>query len=81
MFDSKCPEKFLRIPNKVAVKRIAKAVLENYKLDKSLEVALQDLTANGNMDRVLSCYRDLMTQRDNVKALTDRTEANHRDCF
>ena len=78
-FDSECPEKFLRIPNKVAAKRIAKAVLEIYKLDQSLQAALQVLTANGNINPALSSYRDLMAQRDNMKALTDMTEANHRD--
>jgi hypothetical protein len=81
-FDQKDPGNYLKIPNKVAARRIAEAVLERYKLSISLGVALQTLVQDGDIERVLSCYRDLMTQRDvNLKDLTNQNEAYHRDSF
>jgi hypothetical protein len=81
-FDSKKPATHLRVPNKVAVKRIATAVLERYNLRESFEFALQILVNNGEIERVLSCYRDLMIQRDvTLNDLTSRCEENHRDGF
>ena len=76
------PEHFLKIPNRVAATRIAEAVLERYKLSRSLPVALQTLLQRGDIERVLSCYRDLMTQRDvTSSALTGTSEETHRDSF
>jgi hypothetical protein len=63
-FDPKEPATYLRVPNKVAAKRIATAVLERYNLRESFKFALQNLVDDGEIERVLSCYRDLMTQRD-----------------
>jgi hypothetical protein len=76
------PAKYLKIPNKVAASRIATVVLERYHLSQSLVVALQTLVQDGDIERVLSCYRDLMTQRDvTVGDLTKMDEGKHRDSF
>ena len=81
-FHPKDPANYLKIPNKVAASRIAHAVLERYKLSESLVVALQRLAQDGDIERVLSCYRDLMTQRDvTLYDLTKVDEAKHRDSF
>jgi hypothetical protein len=81
-FDPKDPGKYLKIPNKVAASRIAHAVLERFKLSESLVVALQRLAQEGDIERVLSCYRDLMTQRDvTYDDLTETDEGKHRDSF
>jgi|SRR5947209_15323217 len=81
-FDRKDPENHLKIPNKVAASRIAHVVLERYKLSESLVVALQRLAQDGDIERVLSCYRDLMTQRDvTPDDLIRMDEAKHRDSF
>jgi hypothetical protein len=81
-FDQKDPGNYLKIPNKVAARRIAEAVLERYKLSISLGVALQTLVQDGDIERVLSCYRDLMIQRDvTVKDLINQSERDHRDSF
>jgi hypothetical protein len=63
-FHPEHPASHLKIPNKVAASRIASAILERYQLSQSLVVALQTLVRDGDIERVLSCYRDLMTQRD-----------------
>jgi len=76
------PANHLKIPNKVAASRIASVVLERYQLSQSLVVALQRLAQDGDIERVLSCYRDLMTQRDvTLDDLTRQDEAKHRDSF
>jgi hypothetical protein len=81
-FDPKDPETHLKIPNKVAARRIASMVLERYQLSKSLVVALQTLVRDGDIERMLSCYRDLMTQRDvTIYDLNEQDEAKHRDSF
>src|SRR3954451_22595756 len=81
-FDPKHPENHLKIPNQVAARRIAQAVLERFKLSMSLNVALQTLVQDGDIERVLNCYRDLMTQRDvTVGDLTHQDEAKHRGSF
>ena len=58
------PAHYLKIPNWVAAKRIAEAVLEKYGLRESLNAALRSLEIDGDIQPVLSCYRDLMVQRD-----------------
>ena len=51
-------------------------------LSESLAVALQRLGQDGDIERVLGCYRDLMTQRDvTIDELTGLGEAKHRDSF
>ena len=49
-FDPADPAKYLKIPNTVAAKRIAKVVLERYKLSQSLPVALQTLVQDGDIE-------------------------------
>jgi hypothetical protein len=72
----------LKIPNRVAENRIARAVLDRYDLRNSLKVALRHLLDDGELDRTLGCYRELMIQRDVTgDDLTRTTEANHRDSF
>ena len=81
-FDPEDPKTHLKIPNQVAARRIARVVLERYKLSESLVVALQRLAQDGDIERVLSCYRDLMTQRDvTIDDLTRIDEGKHRDSF
>jgi hypothetical protein len=63
-FDSEDPAHYLKIPNAVAARRIAEAVLKRYGLRHSLAAALHSLKPNGNILPVLNCYRDLMVQRD-----------------
>jgi hypothetical protein len=81
-FDSEDPKKHLKIPNQVAARRIARTVLERYKLSGSLFAALHSLAQDGDIERVLSCYRDLMTQRDvTFDDLVKVDEGKHRDSF
>jgi len=81
-FHPEDPANHLKIPNKVAASRIAFVVLERYQLSQSLVVALQTLVRDGDIERVLSCYRDLMTQRDVTYGdLTLMDEGKHRDSF
>jgi len=81
-FEPDDPKHHLKIPNEVAARRIAKVVLGRYKLSMSLVAALQTLVEDGDIERVLSCYRDLMTQRDVTgDDLTKTDEAKHRDSF
>ena len=81
-FDPKDPKHNLKIPNNVAARRIAHAVLERFKLSMSLKVALETLIQDGDIERVLSCYRDLMSQRDiTYEDLTKQDETKHRDSF
>jgi len=81
-FDSKKPATHLRVPNKVAIRRIAIAVLEKYNLRECFNFALQKLVGDGEIERVLSCYRHLMMQRDvTTNDLINQSEADHRDSF
>ena len=81
-FDPEDPGRHLKIPNRVAAGRIAHVILERYQLSQSLGVALQVLAQDGDIERVLGCYRDLMTQRDITHDdLTKRDEEKHRDSF
>jgi hypothetical protein len=79
-FHPEDPVNHLKIPNRVTASRVAYAVLERYKLCKSLVVVLQKLAQDGDIEQVLSYYRDLMTQRDVTKDdLTNVDERKHRD--
>ena len=81
-FHPEDPASHLKIPNKVAASRIASAILQRYQLSQSLIVALQTLAQDGDIERVLSCYQNLMMQRDVTSSdLTGATEENHRDAF
>ena len=76
------PTSHLKIPNSVAADRIALAVLEKYDLRNFFEEALQHLIDDGEVERTLGCYRELMMQRDiTIKDLTQTREQDHRDCF
>ena len=59
------------------------AVFDKYKLRQaSLNAALEFLIRDGEIERVLSCYRDLMRQRDvTLEDFTKRTEEIHQDSF
>jgi len=81
-FDADNPETHIRIPNRVALKRFATTVLKGYDIARSLLVGLQNLISNGNIQQPLSCYRDLIVQRDRtIDDLTQKSEENHRDTF
>ena len=81
-FDQEQPATHLRIPNKVAARRIAAAVLETYNLHESFLAALQRLVDDGEIEQTLSCYRDLMVQQDVTgRELIQLSEGDHRDCF
>ena len=75
------PANYLKIPNSVAAKRIASVVLERYGLQQSLNAALKDLETNGKIQPVLSCYQDLMIQRDVGTKDFEASETIHRDSF
>jgi hypothetical protein len=81
-FHPEDPVNHLKIPNNLAASHIASVVLERYQLSQSLVVALQTLVQDGDIKRVLSCYRDLMTQRDvTLRDLTKIDEGKHRGSF
>src|SRR5271156_6344852 len=80
-FCSKDPAHYLKIPNKIAAKRIAEAVLQKYGLIESLSAALEFLCSDGDIQPVLSCYRDLMVQRDVGPTDFKKSEEIHRDSF
>jgi hypothetical protein len=81
-FHPEDPATHLKIPNKVTASCITSVVLERYQLSQSLVVAFQTLVRDGDIERVLSCYRDLMTQRDvTVGDFTRMDEGKHRDSF
>ena len=80
-FHPEDPANYLKIPNKIAAKRIAEAVLEKYGLHESLNAALEFLNLNGEIQPVLSCYRDLMVQRDVGFSGFNKSEEIHRDSF
>ena len=75
------PANYLKIPNKIAAKRIAEAVLRKYGLRESLDTALNSLRSNREILPVLSCYRDLMVQRDVGSSDFNKSEEIHRDSF
>ena len=80
-FYSDDPANYLKIPNLIAAKRIAAAVLERYGLRHSLNSALKDLEINGNIQPVLCCYQDLMRQQDVGTKDFEASETIHRDSF
>ena len=53
-FHPKDPGHYLRIPNLIAVKRIAQAVLKRYGLRESSTSAFEDLASNGNIQSAKS---------------------------
>ncbi|KIX08774.1 uncharacterized protein Z518_03431 [Rhinocladiella mackenziei CBS 650.93] len=79
-FHPKKPTTQLKIPNRVAADRIALAILKKYNLHNSLEEALLYLVKYGELEPTLSCYRELMVQRDiTAEDLTKKSEEHHRD--
>ena len=48
-FDLKKPATHLRVPNKVAIRRIAIAILERYNLRECFNFALQKLVGDGEI--------------------------------
>jgi hypothetical protein len=80
-FDSEDPVHYLKIPNLVAEKRIARAVLEKYELRHSLPSVLDNFMSDGHIEPLLSCYRDLMVQRDVGYNDFAKGEAFYRDSF
>ncbi len=74
------PARYLKIPNKIAAKRIAKTVISKYGL-KYLPAALIDLRTQGNIQGVLNCYRDLMVYWDVGEDDFNKSEEIHRDSF
>ena len=80
-FYAEDPKNFLKIPNAIAARRIAESVLRKYGLLESLPSALNLLQTNGNISPLLSCYQDLMVQRDVGYDDFEKTEDIHRDSF
>lgn len=80
-FHPKNPARFLKIPNTIAAQRIAEAVLWRYGLRQSLNSALESLEVNGEVQPVLSCYQDLMSQRDVGYSDFEASERMNRDSF
>ena len=76
------PTSHLKIPNNVAAKRIARAVLEKYNLRSSWKEALQCLIDDGEVEGTLRVYRGWIVQRDVTDHdLSKKDEASHRDSF
>ena len=76
------PTSHLKIPNIVAHKRIAHAVLEKCDLRSSWTGALQCLVDDGKIEEALRVYRAWMAQRDVTNDdLSKKDEASHRDDF
>ena len=72
----------MKIPNQIATKRIIDAVLTKFQLRNSLSEGLLRFVDNGELDQVLGCYQQLMTQRDvTLEGLTKTSETQHRDSF
>jgi len=80
-FYAEDPKHFLKIPNAIAARRIAGSVLENYGLLESLPAALNLLETDGDLRSLLSCYQDLMVQRDVGRSDFEKHEDVHRDSF
>ena len=80
-FHPEDPENYLKIPNKIVAQRIAEAVLERYGLHESFNAALENLNLYGEIEPVLSCYRDLMVQRDVGLYDFEKSEEIHLDSF
>jgi hypothetical protein len=80
-FYDKDPGNFFKIPNKIAAKRIAETVLEKFGIRGSLNSALESFRFDGNMQKVLNCYRILMVQRDVVNRDFNKSEEIHRNSF
>ena len=81
-FHPEKPKSHLKIPNNVAAKRIANAVLEKYHLRSSWREALQYLVDDGEIEEALRVYRGWMVQRDTAyDALCNKDETSHRDSF
>ena len=75
------PAKYLKISNRIAEMRIARAILDKYGLRDSLVSMLDSIISDGNIQPVLSCYRDLMVQRDIGYRDFNKSEEIHRDSF
>ena len=80
-FYAEDPKHFLKIPNAIAARRIAESVLQKYELLGSLPTALNLLKTNGDLRSLLSCYQDLMVQRDVGCSDFEKQEDVHRDSF
>jgi hypothetical protein len=79
-FANKQPEKYLQIPNLIAIERFAKAVLDRYHLlATDIDGALQDVGSNGDIKPLLSCYQRLMVERDLGDGDLNKSEEIHRD--
>lgn len=80
-FYSEDPKHFLKIPNAIAARRIAGSAFERYGLLESLPTALNLLETDGDLRSLLSCYQDLMVQRDVSRSDFEKHEDVHRDSF
>jgi len=58
------PKDFLKIPNRIAAKRIAEAVVYEYGQRESIMSALTTLKTHGQIRPALNCYYRLMVKRD-----------------
>jgi pentatricopeptide repeat protein len=81
-FSPENPTSHLKIPNIVAHKRIARAVLQKCDLRSSWTGALQCLVDEGKIEEALRVYRKWMAQRDVTNDdLSKKDKASHRDDF
>ena len=74
-------EQFLKIPNVIAARRIAQAVLRKYGALKTLDSSLRFLESKGEIGDVLRHYRELMVQQDVAGQDFNKSEEMHRDLF
>jgi hypothetical protein len=77
-FDRKDPSKFMKIPNKIAAKRIATAILNRFGMKaKDIDHALDILSRTGEVAPVLMLYQKMMSKRDVGWGDFDKTEEHH----
>lgn len=80
-FDSVDPDKLLKIPNRIAAQRFGGTILDRWGLRDSIGDAVSSIESHGDIKKALTCYRKLISQRDNEFSEYDWEEEKHRDSF
>ncbi|KAF8537832.1 hypothetical protein BDD12DRAFT_201139 [Trichophaea hybrida] len=77
-FDSNNPSKYLKIPNQIAARRIADAVLRRYGLlAPHIDRAVEVFASTGDITEVLELYQYMMGLRDVLYNDFDKNEETH----
>lgn len=81
-FDSDNPTKNMKIPNMIAARRIATAVLDHYGLTvKDIDRAIDAFAATGDITEPLKLYQYMMGERDVGYGDFDKNEEIHANTF